>query len=96
MNQKLLCGCRGAETVEKLRQSFHGDPIPLDTEPVPVETGSDTPGFAPDGAGRGQNPRHMSLDFENLGSLCSNKKQRKAFFYKLSSSADAEELFAGL
>ncbi len=81
------------ETVEKLRQSFHGDPIPLDTEPVPVETGSDTPGFAPDGAGRGQNPRHMSLDFENFKSLCSNKKQRKTFFYKLTSGSYDPDVF---
>ena len=51
------------EAVEKLRQPFQGNPIPLDTESVPVETDSDTPGFAPDGAGLGQNPRHMSLDF---------------------------------
>ncbi len=68
---------------KNLRQPFQGNPVPLDTEPVPVETGSDTPGFAPDGAGRGQKPRLMSLVFENFKSLCSTRKLQKGFFDSL-------------
>ncbi len=82
-----------SEAVEKLRQPFQGDPIPLDTEPVPVETGSDTPGFAPDGAGRGQNPRRMSLDFENFNSLCSRRSWYKDFFDTLRQMQEYASVF---
>ncbi len=74
------------EAVEELRQPFQGNPVPLDTEPVPVETGSDTPSFAHVCAEQGQNPRHMSLDFENLKSLRSKTKCRNDFFDSLSAS----------